>query len=73
MKKPDIARRMARGSGVSTSEAADRLDRLVHELLQDLRRGKEARLPGLGRFLLSQDGRIVLQPEPTRRRGKPRG
>ncbi|MGA1995826.1 MAG: hypothetical protein ABSH45_08605 [Bryobacteraceae bacterium] len=71
MKKPDIARRMARGSGESTSQAADRLDRLVHGLLQDLRHGKEARLPGLGRFLISRDGRIVLQPE-RRRRGKPR-
>jgi nucleoid DNA-binding protein len=70
MKKPDIARRMARGSGESTSQAADRLDRLVHDLLQDLRQGKEARLPGLGRFLISPDGRIVLRPE-ARRRGKP--
>jgi nucleoid DNA-binding protein len=71
MKKPDIARRMARRSGESTSEAADRLDRLVHDLLQDLRHGKEARLPGLGRFQISRDGRIVLEPEGPQR-GKPR-
>jgi nucleoid DNA-binding protein len=70
MKKPDLARRMARSSGESTSQAADRLDRLVHNLLQNLRHGKEARLPGLGRFLMSGDGRVVLRPETPR--GKPR-
>ena len=44
----------------------------IDNLLQDLRHGKEARLPGLGRFQISRDGRIVLRQE-GRGGGKPRG
>jgi nucleoid DNA-binding protein len=50
MKKADIARRMARLSGVTPAVAADRLDRVVHEILSNLRRGRKASLPGLGTF-----------------------
>ena len=45
MKKPDIAKRMARESGMSEAEAADRLDRVVHQILSNLRRGRPAPLP----------------------------
>jgi nucleoid DNA-binding protein len=51
MKKPQIARRLAKRSGVTKAEAADQLDRVVHEILSDLRRGQRAALPGLGVFL----------------------
>ena len=51
MKKPEIAKRMARQSGLSQAEAADRLDRVIHEILTDLRQGNPASLPGLGRFV----------------------
>jgi nucleoid DNA-binding protein len=51
MKKPQIARRLAKRSGVTRAEAADQLDRVVHEILSDLRRGQPASLPGLGVFL----------------------
>jgi len=50
MKKAEIARRMARESGVTQAVAADRLDRVVHEILSNLRRGRAASLPGLGTF-----------------------
>ena len=55
MKKPEIAKRMARESGVSTGEAADRMDRAVRRILGDLRRRRESPFPGLGRF--TRDGR----------------
>ncbi len=51
MKKSEIARRLARRSGLSKAEAADQLDRVVHEILSNLRSGQTAQLPGLGKFL----------------------
>jgi nucleoid DNA-binding protein len=51
MKKAEIARRLARKSGVTRAEAADRLDRVVHDILSSLRQGRKAILPGLGTFM----------------------
>lgn len=56
MKKAEIARRMARESGVTRAEAADRLDRMVHRILSNLRQGRETALPGLGTFLPDEAG-----------------
>lgn len=63
MKKPDIAKRMARRAGVTQAEAADRLDRVIHSILLRLRRGQEANLPGLGRLKQSPGGAVWLEPE----------
>jgi len=63
MKKPEIARKMARAAGVSEGEAADRLDRVVHQILAKLRKGKDADLPGLGRFKQGLDGRVSFERE----------
>ncbi len=51
MKKSQIAKRLARRAGVSKAEAADQLDRVVHEILSHLRNGQPAPLPGLGTFV----------------------
>jgi nucleoid DNA-binding protein len=50
MKKQDIAVRLARKARVSRATAADRLDRLIHDILAELRRGNPVSLPGLGTF-----------------------
>ena len=63
MQKPDIAKRMARRSGVSPAEAADRLDRVVQQIVSNLRKGKGARLPGLGKFSYGRDGRVAFHRE----------
>jgi nucleoid DNA-binding protein len=68
MKKPDIAKQLARRSHVSQAEAADRLDRVLHSILSDLRQGKEAALPGLGTFKQGPGGRVAFEREG----GKPR-
>jgi nucleoid DNA-binding protein len=72
MKKPAIARRLARQTGVSNGEAADRLDRMVHQILSSLRKGKEPALPGLGRFTHSADGTVTFEREEKRRGESPR-
>ena len=47
MKKPQIAGRLAKRSGVSKAAAADQLDRVVNDILSQLRSGQAAPLPGL--------------------------
>jgi nucleoid DNA-binding protein len=69
MKKPEIAKEMARQSGGSRGEAADRLDRLVLDILDGLRQGKATRLPGLGYFRPGTGGRPAFQREGAKRRG----
>jgi nucleoid DNA-binding protein len=68
MKKPDLAKRIARQSGLTQAEAADRLDRVIHEILANLRKGTPAALPGLGRFVQGSDGRVSFEPEDRSRR-----
>jgi len=63
MKKREIARRLASQSGVSQGEAADRLDRIVDQILANLRKGKETPLPGLGKFTTGPDGKVAFEPE----------
>jgi nucleoid DNA-binding protein len=67
MKKPEMAKRLARQVGVSNAEAADQLDHVVHQILAKLRKGRAAPLPGLGRFTLGPQG--LFQFEKEKRRG----
>ena len=69
MKKPEIVKKMARQSGGTQGAAADRLDRLVQEILNSVRQGKETRLPGLGCFRPGSGGRLAFQREGAKRRG----
>ena len=48
MKKPELARAVARRSGVEKEAAADQMDRVVTRIIRTLRRGHPAYLPGLG-------------------------
>jgi nucleoid DNA-binding protein len=67
MKKYEIAKRMAREAGVSPAEAADQLDRVVRDILSNVRKGKDAELPGLGSFRQRKDGRVAFRREGGKR------
>ena len=67
MKKPDIAKSIAKESRLSDAEAADRLDRIVHQILSNLRKGKEAALPGLGKFTSPVRGSVKFEREGAKR------
>ena len=69
MKKPDIARQLARRSGITQAEAADLVDGAVHEILDRLRNGKPATLPGLGRLTPGPEGRTSFRRSGASRRG----
>ena len=66
MRKQEIAKRIARQSQVSQAEAADHLDRIVYQILSNLRKGKATPLPGLGKFIQSADGSIRFERETAR-------
>jgi nucleoid DNA-binding protein len=63
MRKLDIAKQLARRSRLSRGEAADRLDIIVQKIVSDLRKGREAALPGLGKFKQGPDGLVAFEPE----------
>ena len=69
MKKPELAKGLALESGLTEGEAADRLDRVVHDIIARLRDGKRAALPGLGKFTNDRRGNIAFRPERGGRRG----
>ncbi len=68
MKKPQIARRLAQRSGVSRAEAADQLDRVIHEILSSLRSGQPAPLPGLGTFVPGPNWKFEFDRRKGRRK-----
>jgi hypothetical protein len=67
MKKPEIAKGLAEASGMTEAEAADRLDRVVQDIIARLRRGERAPLPGLGSFKSKPGGKISFRREGGRR------
>jgi len=62
MKKEQLARRLAKESGITPAAAADQVDRIVTEILKRVRKGQSASLPGLGTFL--PDTEEETQPSP---------
>jgi nucleoid DNA-binding protein len=50
MNKSDLAKRLAKQTKLTKAAAADRVDRVVHQIIVKLRKGQPARLPGLGKF-----------------------
>ncbi len=63
MKKPELARCLARKTGRTRAEAADELDRVVHRILTNLRKGETSPLPGLGTFVPGGDFRFERSEE----------
>ena len=67
MKKPELAKRMALQSNSTVSQAADRLDCMVGELVRKLKQGESAHLPGLGAFTRGHNGLLAFEPESKNR------
>ena len=67
MKNTDIAQQIARETGISQGEAADQLDEVITAILKNLKKGRSADLPGLGRFRRGVKG--GLQFTQTQARG----
>ncbi len=50
MNKSELTATLAKRKHLSKAAAADQLDRVVHQVLVNLRKGKPTRFPGLGSF-----------------------
>lgn len=61
MKKKDLAGRLARRAHISKADAADRLDRAIHEILYHLKKGRPVLLPGLGALTPGRPAKLELQ------------
>jgi nucleoid DNA-binding protein len=72
MNKAELATKLAEQTHLSEAEAADQLDRVVHEIVRNLRQGKPARLPGLGSFRPGEKWkfRFDAQIRPGGKRGR---
>ncbi len=66
MNKRELARQLARNTGVTRGEAADQIDRLVNDVLKQLRTGRPADLPGFGSFAINSSGQIEFSPKPEK-------
>jgi nucleoid DNA-binding protein len=51
MKREELARTLARQTGLSKSAARNEVDELVHNILYRLRRGQPVKFPGVGRLV----------------------
>ena len=69
MRKQELARRLARRSGVSPAEAADEIDRVIHRILAGLRNGERVPLPGLGTFRPGRPWAFDFDPDRGRKGG----
>lgn len=62
MKRHNLAERLARSARLSKPDAADRLDRVVHDILRSLKRGERVALPGLGTFIPGKNPAFQFEP-----------
>lgn len=51
MKRAELAKTLARQTGLSPSAARNEVDELVHNILRKLRQGQPVKLPGVGKLL----------------------
>jgi nucleoid DNA-binding protein len=63
MRKQGLVRQLARKTGVTRAEAADQVDRVVHDILMKLRSGEDATWPGVGQFSRDSKGVIAFQQQ----------
>lgn len=71
MKKEELARQLAKESGITPAAAADQVDRIVNAILKRVRKGESASLPGIGTFLPGRDREVRLDrslPFPAERK-----
>ena len=52
MKQEELALELAREAQLSPAVAQDRIDELVHRIIQKLRRGQRVDLPGVGKLVM---------------------
>jgi nucleoid DNA-binding protein len=54
MKREELAKKLARKTGLSDSAARNEVDELVHNILHKLRKGQQVKLPGVGKLVANK-------------------
>ncbi len=68
MEKKDLAKRYAQRTGATPAQAADQIDRVIHDLLRRLRSGEPASLPGFGTLLPNDNTDLKFDQTRTARK-----
>ena len=68
MTKQQLAARLARRERLCPAAAADKLDRVIHEILHKLKKGEAVPMPGLGTFLPGKKPGFRFEPQGPRKR-----
>ena len=68
MNKSDLSTRLAKQARVSKAQAADQVDRVVHQIVRNLRKGQSARFPGAGELQSGREMEIPIRRAASRRR-----
>jgi nucleoid DNA-binding protein len=64
MKRKELAQALARRQRIPGAIAQDRVDAVVHDILQKLKSGTPAELPGLGKLIVAP----AIKPTQSRQR-----
>ena len=65
MKNRELAQRLARKTGMPNAAAADQVDRVVTEIIENIRNGESFRLPGLGTFVAGEKPGFRFERKPN--------
>lgn len=63
MNKAELARRIARQAKLTDAAAADRLDRVLHRILKELKKGRPVKLPNLGTLVPDRTAGFRFTPQ----------
>ncbi len=67
MKKAQLAKQLAKEARMTTAAAADQVDRILLDIVQRVRKGQSASLPGLGTFRPGRKDDFPFDPGKSKR------
>jgi nucleoid DNA-binding protein len=73
MKQNDLVQRLASTTQTTPGAAADQLEQIVHDIIQALKEGRSAALPGLGTFTPADSKPGFRFEADSKRSVRPRG
>lgn len=65
-----VIRQLAKKSSVTQAEAADQIDRYIHDVLQKLRKGQRVPVPGVGVISPGRSSQLMKESNATAKRNR---
>lgn len=65
-----VIRQLAKRSSVTQAEAADQIDRYIHDVLQKLRKGQRVPVPGVGVISPGRNSQLMKESNATAKRNR---